>query len=307
VKKALKLFLIYILPVILIISSFEYNLSKVKNSYNKKKSFLEESIVEYKVLVLGSSHALSGIDPSFFAKKAFNLANVSQSLYYDFQLFSKYLQETGNLKIVLISLDYFTLEYNLSRCPEYWRTFFYERVYGIPTESKEHQFDISRFSLIRLYAGENSLKYALKLFKVDLAETMRKNGFYHNFSYAKDLIKNGKERMDYHRKIMMETNIRANMEYLAKIIELSVANNVIPVIITLPVFHTYSDNIDVTKYQLMQENIDKLCKRYKIQYYNYFYDGRFKVDDFGDSDHLNLKGAEKVSKIINFEILNQGE
>lgn len=302
-KKIIKIFTIYLIPIIFVISFFEYNLPTVKNSYNKKKEFFEKSISENTVLVLGNSHARSGIDPTFFDSKGFNLANGSQSLYYDCQLFSNYLQDMDNLEIVLICVDYFSLEYNLSKSPEYWRAFFYERVYRIPPESKNHYIDFKRFSWIELYGRKRSLTYALNLFKVDLAREMKKNGS--DSPYPEGMFKDGKQRVDFHHSIMNEAHIPANMEYLEKIIEISLANGIIPIIITLPVFHAYSDNIDKKKYQIIQENIDKLCKKYKIQYYNYFYDKRFEIDDFGNADHMCSKGMEKLSRIINAEILKR--
>jgi len=302
-KKIIKNIFIYIVPVIIVIFIFEYNLPNVRNSHNKKKAFFEESISENTVLVLGSSHALSGIDPDFFDSKGFNLANMSQSLYYDYRLFLNYLHDMDNLKIVLISIDYFSLEFNLSKSPEYWRTFFYEQVYGIPPESKLHNLNLKRFSQTALYGREKSLKCALKLFKLDLAERMKKNGS--DISVSEGGSKGGKQRVDFHHSLMDETLVPSNVKHLEKIVELSLANEIIPVLITLPVFRSYSDNIDKKKYQTIKENVDMLSQKYKIQYYNYFYDKRFEIDDFTDDDHMSLKGLEKLSRIINHEILKR--
>ena len=74
--------------------------------------------------------------------------------------------------------------------------------------------------------------------------------------------------------------------------------------ITSPVFHTYSDNIDIEKYNIMQEKIKYLSECHRIEYYNYFFDERFTEEDFLNDDHLNNDGAEKFSKIISNEIIN---
>lgn len=304
-KKYIKIFYIYILPVFLIFFLFEYNLPKVKNSYNKKKNLFEGNISNWEILTLGSSLSLFGIDPVFFDYAGFNLANVSQSLYYDSQLFTNYLKEMKSLRIVLICIDYFSLKFNLSRCPEYWRTFYYERIYGIPIESKDHDLDIARFSLIFLYGRKESFKCALKLFKTDLAEAMKENGWMPYLNPKEELIENGKSRVAYHHQIMSEDNVSKNMGYLEKIIGISKANGIIPVIITMPVYRTYSDNIDLEEYQLTQRRINWLCKKYGIEYYNYFTDNRFKIYDFYDSDHLNSNGVQKISLIINEEVLKK--
>jgi len=99
----------------------ETNLLKVENSYSKKKRLLEGKLSEYRVLILGSSLPCKGIDPSFFSSSAFNLSNVSQSLYYDSELISKYAPRMPNLKLVIIPIDFYSLEYNLCKSPEFWR------------------------------------------------------------------------------------------------------------------------------------------------------------------------------------------
>jgi len=53
----------------------------------------------------------------------------------------------------------------------------------------------------------------------------------------------------------------------------------------------------------MQEDVHSLAQQYAIPYYNYFRDQRFMDNDFEDMDHLNAAGAEKLSRIVNDEIL----
>ena len=73
-------------------------------------------------------------------------------------------------------------------------------------------------------------------------------------------------------------------------------------LVTLPVSYTYSNHIDKSKYLWMQERIRGLCTEYHIRYLNYFTDRRFGPEDFSDPDHLNSKGSEKLSRILNKEI-----
>ena len=309
-KKFIIKTLIFLITLIIIISFFEYNLSKVPNAFSVKRELLEKNIKEVEILVLGSSHTLSGINPTFFDYKGLNMANTIQSLYYDYQILSKNLDRMSNLKIVLIPVSYFSLEYNLFNGVQYWRSFFYEKFYKIPPQIKSKEFDIRRYSLIALYGGEKSLIWALKRFRVNAAENITENGF-NNMPYniEQDIkqINNesGKNRVFFYNSLMEPGNIPENIHCLEKIIKELKDKGVFPVIITTPVYRTYSDNADIQRYGRLQKNIENLCTNSNIKYFNYFSDPRFVIEDFVNDDHLNPKGAEKFSKIINEEILKK--
>jgi lysophospholipase L1-like esterase len=104
--------------------------------------------------------------------------------------------------------------------------------------------------------------------------------------------------------LIKEKNIPENIKYLETLIEKLQSKNVRPVLVTTPVYHTYSDNIDKKNYDLMQKNVNDLVKKYNIKYFNYFTDNRFIDKDFITSDHLNEMGAEKFSKILDKDILH---
>ncbi|MEI6854180.1 MAG: hypothetical protein WCL06_15135, partial [Bacteroidota bacterium] len=50
--------------------------------------------------------------------------------------------------------------------------------------------------------------------------------------------------------------------------------------------------------------IDELCEEYDCKFFDYFSDRSFTFGDFNDNDHLNYKGAEKLSKMIDRDILS---
>jgi hypothetical protein len=305
-KRFAKNILVYVLPMVLILTYFETQLPSVANNYSKKKMLLERSMSETEVLILGSSLSYYGIDPSFFMARGFNLSLVSQSIFYDFQLISKYESQMPKLRLCMIAIDYFTMEYNLGKSPEYWRMFFYERYFGIPLESKDRDWDIKRYSLIRLYGGRESLRLARKRFKVDLVPDMKDNGFFQNANAAgqrwNSNSENG-ERIAYHHSIMDSENIETNITNLENIVRLLRLNDVIPALVTLPATSAYSSSINQDKYRSMLDRLNSVCGRYNVVYRNYLFDDRFTSSDFIDADHLSPEGAEKFSRLLNEEMV----
>ncbi len=71
----------------------------------------------------------------------------------------------------------------------------------------------------------------------------------------------------------------------------------------MPVYNTYFKSTDSETNKKNTQIIKNLCQNNKCDYFDYFSDKRFIFEDFGDNDHLNDPGAEKLSKIINHDIV----
>ena len=150
-RKFAKTLFVFVLPLAIVYLFTENRLSKVANSYNQKMSLAEKKAKEVEVMVLGASTALYGIDPTYFSHIGFNLANVSQSIYYDKRLAIKYINKMPNLKLIIIPVSYFSFYLQIHDSKEEWRDYFYYHFCGI--EYKDLPiFDIKRYSYIDLYS-----------------------------------------------------------------------------------------------------------------------------------------------------------
>lgn len=309
-KFVLKMFC-FILPFMILFLFAEYRLSKVENSYTFKKKNFEKNINDIEVLNLGSSHGNYGLDPDFYDYRGYNMANVSQSLYYDCKIFNNYVDKMKSLKVVIIPVSSFLLGFKMIESDEYWREFFYERFYGIPMESSSKLIDMRRFSLFALYGNKESMQYLKNPHRIAVENDFKENGsnikkYYNLEEFMRNISDaEGKKRADFHDKIFDEKNIKENMFYLEEIVKKCIEKKVVPVIITTPAYNTYYENLNKEKLKITEEKLEYIQKKYGVKYYNYLKDSRFVKEDFKDNDHLNPKGAEKFSKIINMEILKK--
>lgn len=292
--------LIFAAPFVLLLSFIEYRLSKIPNGYNTKKKFLERRVSGYEVLITGSSHAFTGIDPSTLDCQAYNIAYLGQSLYYDSQLVLKYLDEMRSLKLLVVPISYQSLEYRLRNNPnDRWREDFYYRYYGIPKEEeRDAWFDPVDYSFIALYGIDESRLYVRNGFRPRIEGKIDENGWGNIGELSNITGEIAKDRIAHHHSIMRPEVINDNLSALSNMFEKVRAKNIAIVIVTTPISQAYADNISPERYARMQEGIDRLRKSYGVEYFNYFVDRRFTVDDFRDSDHLNARGAEKFSRII---------
>ena len=298
---------LFIIPFIVIAFVFEYGLSLIPNTYNAKRHNFESQLDSVEILVLGSSQGIFDLNPVYFTHKGFNLSNTSQSLFYDKELLIKYIDRMPKLKCVVINFSSFSLGAQVGDGIEPWRDFYYYQFWEIK-DPKISWFEFKLYSKVFLYTPKNALLYASKLFKVDLSTNLTANGFQfrdtaNNYKEISDSL--GRIRVSLHNKYFFARNVaenRANLEQL--IVEIK-KRGVTPVIVTPPVFKTYSKYADKRRLKSNVLFIDSLCAQHGCVYYDYFTDKRFDIRDFSDNDHMNFVGAKKFSEILNSEVLSK--
>jgi hypothetical protein len=304
--KTIKKVVLLGLPIIAIIIYLEINLYKIPNTYNTKRVYFEQNMDKVETLVLGSSHALNAVNPAFLDKKAFNMANTSQTLYYDAALTTQYLDKMPQLKTVCINLSYFSFFAQLEDGTEAWRTLYYYYFWQIQCDYT-YKLDLRKYSLMALYGNNTTLKYLSNNWKINEAPLLRSNGFMPKDTANKYVINDqtGYERCVAHQNEKVNYRRKEIENRLSLFIDLLRHKRGIHVILfTTPVYKTYSQYLNKSDVEENNLIIKTLCDKYKINYYNYADDSRFLITDFANNDHLNLDGAAKFSKIFNAEALN---
>jgi len=290
--------LIFVSPLILFIGWWEVNLARMPNRYKTNVHLLSESMADCEVLILGSSHPKCAIDPSCLKQKAVNMAEGWQALYADAEIVAYYLPRLPKLKIVVLSVSYHSLEelaLEYTNVP--YRRIAYHKYYHLPTKTWADNFDVRNFSMIAWYGVPVCLGYLRKGFTEEPFKSQPKEVAFNDES--------GKLRVDEFHGQMDPTNIAPNRVTLLQTIVLCQKAKVIPVLVTVPVYRTFRAHMDRAKYERMQDVIHGLCDETGVRYFNYLDDARFDIDDFGNIDHLNWRGAEKFSRILDSEVLQK--
>jgi hypothetical protein len=297
--------IIFVTPLLLLLGLIEYKLYHIPNGYNTKRKLLERQLDSIQVLVAGSSQTLHGINPAYFSCRGFNVANNSQSLFYDTQIALKYIDRMKQLKCVMVTISYFCLWNQLSDLPEDWRDSFYYYYWDIKYPGLK-MLNAKNYSLIMLYGTQNALQYTTELFHVDLTENMSKNGWIkidtiHNNPQISD--ESGRKRVQFHNKISHPYRFAENIAILENFIIECKKRNVDVAFVTPPVYKTYYNYIDTEMNRKNVDAIKSLCQRYGCTYHDYLCDQRFTSKDFNDNDHLNYMGAAKWSAILDSDVV----
>lgn len=228
------------LPLFTLLVALEIVAEAIPNSYSYKREFMEQHGGEVKTLILGSSNAYDGINPSVLPS-AFNLANSSQTLEDDYRLLAKYVDSMDSLKTVIVGLGYHSLG---AVTEDNRRTYYtiYMDLYSRWPISK-YSFEVFNLELLT----KKIIKYAVS------RDVTRCDSLGQRVGHTKAAVEGGKEfwnkdaetlaandRIEW-RDESVESRVESNIQYLHKIIELCEAHEVQAVVITMPVRREYKE------------------------------------------------------------------
>lgn len=294
----------FLLPLLTGFFLLEKKLFTIPNSYNKKKQNLEEKGPEIKVLVSGSSQALYGINPAFFSVPAYNIANSSQSLYYDSAIVLNEIEKLSLLKCLLITVSYFSLYYRLEDSEEAWRIYYYYQFWRI--DNNRNRFDIRKYSSVALYTPGVTASLFFNRFKTDFTNGILDNGYIWRDSsgnYNNINEESGRERVKFHNSLIEKGSYEDVSRICENLVRQMTRRGIKVVLVIPPVFETYSKYLNPQVLLKNQKFFKNLCADNNALLFDFSQDKRFEKRDFLDNDHLNFIGAQKFSTIINNEIL----
>jgi hypothetical protein len=307
IKKFLLKLCLFLLPLLLCFAWVEYKLAHLPNTYSQKRTDFERQLSDIQILVLGPSHALHGIDPAYFSHKGYNLANASQTIYYDKEITLRYLDRLPALRLVIIPVSYNSLYTQLADSKESFRGWFYARYWGIEAPDMP-KLDFRRYSNIARYTPQTAFEFAAKGFKVDLLEGLAPNGYlrYDTAGCLKNIsFGAGAKRVELYRRMMKEEHLQENVAYLTQLVTTLRERNIQVCFVTAPVFKTFAKYCEPSVFENNLATLKDICLQHGCGYKNYFTDKRFTLPDFYDNDHLNFIGAAKFSAILDSEIVSR--
>lgn len=275
----------------------EYSLRHVPNDYAAKNAWLERNSANLKILTLGSSHGLYGINPEFFSAKAFNAAHPGQSLKYDRFIFEKFVGEMDSLKVLVLPVSYFSLHSEgIEAGAEPWRVKYYSIYYGCDYYPFEPKYNLEIYNIQPVELLKSFFGKASRITCSDLGF-----GTIHAKSCRKDdwNVKSGPEAASRHTKKTDAAVINENIFHVRNIIETCRKRGIRVMLLTTPVHETYYRNLDAGQLGFVVEKCNWFRKNYgNVSYLNLMCDTAYTDDDFYDADHLNEFGAEKLTRFL---------
>jgi hypothetical protein len=292
--------LVFVVPLAFGWTFLEWGMLRVTNSASWKRERLHAIASEVDTLILGSSEAYYGIEPRHLSGTAFNLANTSQSLYYDQQLVEKVLGELPRLRRVIVPVSYFTLYFQLHDHLESWRQYQYSQEWYIPLQRPIDAGNVRLWSRVALYTPRTALEALRKRFRLNLAPRVDDRGWYRvpdedRWGLGPD---EARGRIAVHHGFMHDEYLPENSAILDRLITTLRARGIEVVIVTTPVWPTYEAGMRPETWARARAVAEELSRKHGVRYLNFLHEPRMTAEDFEDSDHLDADGAVHFAQIL---------
>lgn len=293
-KKFIKQFLVFIIPLFIIGIASEIFLRKIPNDYKFKKEFLDRNAESLRIMVLGSSYAFYGINPAYLSSpNSFNSSHISQPLKFDYEILKKYGNRLNRLEYIILPVSYISIYGNIEKGDDAWRVKNYIIYYGLPVSAK-----------FKYYSEVLSNKLMINLERLYLYYIRGNSnitcsgsgwGLYFDSKNKKDLIITGKTAANRHA-VKTDKYFNENVISLRSILDFAKDKNIKVLLLTAPAYKTYVGNLNQVKLNKAIAELVNLDKEYNnVTYINMLQDASFKEMDFYDADHLNELGAKKLT------------
>jgi hypothetical protein len=245
------------------------------------------------------------------------LANVSQSIYFDKRITLSLLPKLKNLKYVFISVDYHNLYFSSQGIRDNWS------YYGNGIKYKNTNYLLANLSpslfgyswkvsvsLLRKRIV-NKLKYGQDALDFDVEDgvnitTPIKRGFVslektNENSFSIDYFNT--RYSDFDAIISPSTEKQEILSDLDDFVAILLANHITPILFTSPTYLEYNKHLDSSVLSRNKQDIDRICLKYNIEYWDFMNSELFLKNDFNNADHLNKKGAIKFGKLLNDSLM----
>ena len=304
-KKFYTKILVFLLPVLVVWIGAEVFYRTVPTNYTFKDKQVRNEYSDSEILLFGNSHPFYGLNPLYFEKRTFNMANVSQSLYFDELIFNQYIDSLPEVEAIVLSISYFTLSQEDDTSEDAWRKYYYKHQMGldVPIVSL---FDVRNYSLA---LGRN-FRNTVALMHVAFADGTAINSYPNGYGMQdeSDIVED-KEAITPIIVKKHEDNLydyTTNTKRLERIIANCKKRQIEVFLVEMPVYKTYYNSLKVEKRDRVSTTLETLDQAHKnVHYLKLSQDPRFKDKDLRDADHLTNEGAEKASKILNNFIMEQ--
>lgn len=233
----------------------EFVAEAIPNSYTYKRDYMEQHGAQIQTLILGSSNAYDGLNPSVLPH-AFNLSNSSQTLEDDYRLLAKYIDSMDSLQMMIIGLGYSALGATTEANRRTYYTIYMDLYPRWPLS--KYSFEVCNPQLVL----KKIIKYAVS------RDVTRCDSLGQRVGHTKEAAQNGAEwwNKDVESLVINDRldighcrlEIKENMQYLKAIVDLCKAHNVQPMIVLMPVMEEYKQMLPVEQVVLMEEALQSL-------------------------------------------------
>lgn len=259
---------------------FDYNYNYVKHvitAYHNNH--------DYQGMITGISYARAAILEDLLKYKFVSLAFPSQDIKYDYKMVEYIINNRNDNKIdyCIIGLSYYSFQYDLLKSSMKNKANLYDFI-AFDKEKSNCDFMVENIIFKQEYSKQirQEIEYC-RLDEYVKWETGKKQAL-------RDCNKNYPETVNENKQILKD--------YL----QLLKKNEIQPIIVICPASKYYTEYFSQRIEEEFHSIIREVAQEYNFQFMDYFRSEEFHDDDFQDVSHLNIRGAEKFTRMLNEKI-----
>ncbi|MDT0651548.1 hypothetical protein [Autumnicola edwardsiae] len=292
---------LFIIPVIGIYTTLELTLRSVPFEPKVKYEYYLKNNKKIEILALGASQTERSINPEYLDKVGLNLANSSQGIYANLELFKFFEPRLPNLKLVILGLPYNSIQ----RGPDFtmMEVHHYNLIfYGVNTFGRS----IKPQDYLLLHTNPDFFSTRLMNFLKDESPIkLNQQGFDTNKVYgsyqAVDFKINRINREDiYIENFRNKQALQKNKNILKNFLSYC-KDQQIKVLFYSPPSHSLYNALRDKRMIRERDNLIKDLKKEfpSIEFFNEEKNEAFTARYFYNANHLNPKGARKATLRLN--------
>lgn len=241
---------LFAIVALMFFGALEWVAESIPNSYTYKREYIERHGGQIRTLILGSSNAYDGLNPSVLPH-TFNLSNSSQTLEDDYRLLTKYIDSMDSLQTVIVGLDYHALGATSQANRRTYYTIYMDLYPRWPLS--KYSFEVCNPEML----VKKIIKYAVS------RDVTRCDSLGQRVGHTKDAAETGAEWWNKDVLSLVENDkleigncrleIEENTRYLREIVYICNSHGVKPVIVQMPVMEEYKKKLPKEQVALMNE------------------------------------------------------
>ncbi|MGG1616002.1 hypothetical protein ACIFQM_11005 [Paenibacillus sp. NRS-1782] len=273
------------------------------------------------ILAAGSSYSMFGLSERSFDKSVLNLSLASQDLYYSRKIVKEALKYSRNIKYCIIGMSYYSFHYDLSRSKKEAVNRINKVYYPIFKDS--HHFEVKESVTSSEMNFDNNLSFLYHIIfnKIKLDQTIIDAVIVHDSYFNNNINRElfsllgnirledmdlsqkvavGQQRAEQHNQLLVHNEtVKENTNVLKNLINYLNEERITPVVVAFPATEYYQNFFDPEFKAVFYEVMNSLANTHIFKLVDLFDSDDFVESDFLDMDHLNEKGAIKVTNMLN--------
>ena len=272
----------------------------------------------YEIIVIGLSYGYMGIVPDLMKKETLKLTVANQDFYYDYLIAKSVLSIENNVKYCIMGVGYYCFDYDLSlrkslplNIPHVYYPIFKDAHHFIlpdnysviDIENINYFTDKALTTIFKddfcIYCFENILKMNLTLNPSPQEWEYDYNEVPIRYFDEKTLILKAEKYAREFDTLNHPETVIENKKIFKNYLELLNNFNIEPIIVIFPVPSICYNYLDKKREDRFYSIIREMNRSYNFQLIDMFRCELFNLEDFRDFDHLNRKGATKMTNLLN--------